>query len=51
MHVAVSKGADEGKGFAYYAQFLADNHYVPPDAVPRVDHIRKKGNGRRQGKN
>ncbi len=44
MHIAVSKGADEGLGFVEYVQYLADNNYVPPDAKDWVDHIRKKGN-------
>jgi len=44
MHIAVSKGADDNKSFAYYVGYLADNHFVPPDAKGWVDHIRKKGN-------
>lgn len=44
MHIAVSKGADEGKSFAYYVDFLAEKNYVPPDAKAWVDHIREKGN-------
>ncbi len=44
MHVAVSKGAKKNQGFAYYAQYLADNHYVPPDAKGWVAHIKDKGN-------
>lgn len=44
MHVAVSKGADEGKSFVHYVEYLADNHFVPPDAKEWVDHIRQKGN-------
>ena len=44
MHIAVEQGADEGKSFLNYAQYLARNHYVPPGASGWVDHIRKKGN-------
>lgn len=44
MHIAVAKGAPPGKNFVTYVEYLADNHYVPPDAKPWVDHIRSKGN-------
>ncbi len=44
MHIAVSKSADTGKSFADYVKYLADKHYVPPDAADWVDHIREKGN-------
>ena len=44
MHIAVSKGADEGKKFVQYVEYLAEKHYVPPDAIEWVDHIREKGN-------
>ncbi len=44
MHIAVSKGADEGKSFVYYVEYLSDNNYVPPGAKDWVDHIRAKGN-------
>ena len=44
MHIAVEKGAPVGKSFLDYVQYLADNHYVPPDGSGWVDHIRKKGN-------
>ncbi len=44
MHIAVAKGAEEGKSFAYYVSYLAQKNYVPPDAVAWVDHIREKGN-------
>jgi len=44
MHIAVEKEADEGKNFKYYVEYLADNHYFPPDAKDWVDHIREKGN-------
>lgn len=44
MNIAVDKGAEEGKRFVEYVQYLADNHYVPPDGEIWVDHIRTKGN-------
>ncbi|MCB9805588.1 DUF4145 domain-containing protein [Candidatus Nomurabacteria bacterium] len=44
MHISVSKGAEEGKSFVEYVEFLSSNNYVPPDARGWVDHIRKKGN-------
>ncbi len=44
MHIAVSKEAEQGKGFAYYVQYLTDNHYVPRDAESWVRHIIDKGN-------
>ena len=44
MHVAVAKGAAAGESFLSYVQYLADHHYVPPDAKDWVDHIRQKGN-------
>ena len=44
MHIAVSKGAEEGKRFAYYVDYLSTNNFVPPDAKGWVDHIRTKGN-------
>lgn len=44
MHIAVNKGADAGKSFVEYVEFLSDKGYVPPDGKTWVDHIRKKGN-------
>ena len=44
MHVAVEKGAEDGKKFIEYVQYLADKGYVPPDGKGWVDHIRNKGN-------
>jgi hypothetical protein len=44
MHIAVAKKAPAGKNFVEYVQYLADHHYVPPDAKPWVDHIRTTGN-------
>ena len=44
MNIAVSVGADEGKRFIEYIDFLADKGYVPPQGRGWVDHIRAKGN-------
>jgi len=44
MNVAVSEGADEGKTFAYYVTYLADEGHIPLKAEAWVDHIRDKGN-------
>ena len=44
MHIAVSKGAPENQAFVTYVEYLADKHYIPPDAKEWVDHIREKGN-------
>ena len=44
MHISVSKDADKGQSFVYYVNYLAEKHYVPPDAKDWVDHIRQKGN-------
>jgi Domain of unknown function (DUF4145) len=44
MNVAVSEGAEVGKGFAYYVKYLADEGHIPPKATTWVDYIRNKGN-------
>jgi len=44
MNIAVSKGAEIGKKFIEYVNFLSDKNYIPPDGKDWVDHIRKKGN-------
>ena len=44
MHIAVGKGAEAGKAFSYYVQYLADNHYAPPGSQTWVDKIRNTGN-------
>jgi hypothetical protein len=44
MHIAVAKGAEVGKNFVEYVQYLADNHLIPSGSQDWVDHIRKKGN-------
>jgi hypothetical protein len=44
MNIAVEKGADPGKKFVEYVEFLSDEGYVPPNGKAWVDLIRKKGN-------
>ena len=44
MNIAVTQGADEGKNFFHYVEFLAENGFVPPNGRGWVDHIRKRGN-------
>lgn len=44
MHIAVSKGAEEGKTFLEYIEHLSSKNYIPPDAKQWVDLIRQKGN-------
>ena len=44
MHVAVEKGAQAGKTFLEYVEYLAQKGYVPPDGTGWVDYIRTKGN-------
>jgi hypothetical protein len=44
MHVAVEKGAQAGKTFLEYVDYLAQKGYVPPDGKGWVDYIRTKGN-------
>lgn len=44
MHIAVEKGAKENLKFVDYVNYLADNHYAPPNSQPWVDRIRQKSN-------
>lgn len=44
MNIAHTKGAEAGKSFVYYVDYLNDNHYIPPDSRDWVDMIRQKGN-------
>ena len=44
MNIAVAQGADEGRSFLYYVEYLASQGYVPPNGRGWVDHIRRKGN-------
>lgn len=44
MHVAVEKGAKAGQNFFHYAEWLVDNHYVPPAGERWLHYIRQQGN-------
>lgn len=44
MHIAVAQGADQGKSFIAYVDYLAQKGFVPPNGKGWVDHIRRKGN-------
>jgi len=44
MHTAVDKGAEAGKSFLEYVEFLSTKGYITPDARGWVDAIRTKGN-------
>jgi hypothetical protein len=44
MSIAVAQGAEPGKTFISYVEFLAKKGYVPPNGQGWVDHIRTKGN-------
>ena len=44
MNVAVAEGADPGKHFVVYVDYLEANSYVPPKGKPWVDRIRDLGN-------
>jgi len=44
MNIAVEQGADEGKGFIDYVEYLDTKGFIPPNGRRWVDHIRKKGN-------
>lgn len=44
MNIGVSQGADEGKPFIFYINYLAEQGYIPPNGRGWVDHIRQKGN-------
>lgn len=44
MNISVQHGADEGKSFQFYINFLQDQGFIPPNGKEWVDHIRRKGN-------
>ena len=44
MNIAVHHGAEEGKKFVEYVDYLASKGYFPPNGKPWVDKIRSKGN-------
>lgn len=44
MHVAVECGADVGKSFLFYVNYLNDNNYLPKHSNEWLDKIRDAGN-------
>lgn len=44
MHIAVEKGAPEGRKFFEYVNYLSSEGYIARDCQEWVDHIRGKGN-------
>ena len=44
MHIAVNCGAEEGKTFKEYVDYLDSNNYIPTNCKDWVDIIRSKGN-------
>jgi len=44
MHIAVELGAQQGKNFVDYVDYLSSNGYTPPKGRVWVDEIRKMGN-------
>lgn len=44
MHVAVDKGAETGKPFVHYVEFLKNAGYVPPNGDGWIDYIRRRAN-------
>lgn len=44
MHVAVDKGAEAGKSFESYVDYLKEKGYITPTMEPWVDLIRQHGN-------
>ncbi|MCQ9186515.1 DUF4145 domain-containing protein [Streptomyces sp. IBSBF 2953] len=44
MNIGVQEGAQGGKSFVHYIDFLAEKGFIPPNGRAWVDHIRKKGN-------
>jgi len=44
MHIAVALGAEPGKRFVTYVNYLAENGFTPPNAKVWVDQIRSLGN-------
>jgi hypothetical protein len=44
MNIAVNKGAEENKTFAFYVEYLARENWIPPGNREWVDHVRQMGN-------
>lgn len=45
MACACEKGAEDGKSFAFYVDYIVDEVLVYPDAKAAIDRIRNIGNG------
>ena len=43
MNIAVKQGAEQGKTFLEYIDYLASKGYIPPNGKEWVDYIRNKG--------
>lgn len=43
-HIAVDHGAEGGKSFAFYVDYLENNGFITPSSKAWVDKIRKLGN-------
>ncbi len=43
-HIAVERGAEAGKPFGFYVDYLAKTGYIPPNGLAWVDYIRERGN-------
>jgi hypothetical protein len=44
MHIAVEEGAQAGKNFVTYVEYLANSGYIPPNGKIWVDYIRTRSN-------
>lgn len=44
MHIAVNEGAEKGKKFIEYVDFLKEEGYIPPKSKHLLDFMRKQGN-------
>lgn len=44
MTISVNEGADAGKNFVEYVNYLNEKNYIPPNGREWVDSIRKLGN-------
>lgn len=44
MNISVNEGAEEGKNFVFYVDYLATGNFIPPKSRVWVDSIRKQGN-------
>ena len=44
MHIGVEQGAEQGKSFKCYVDYLSDNNLITATSLSQVDKIRKIGN-------